>query len=995
MLVIEARGLTKRYRSDAVRHVRGVGDVRNLLTRRHTWALNGVDLRVESGETLGIVGRNGSGKSTLLRVIAGVTKPTSGTLAVRQPVTGFLTLGDSLAMDMTGAENAYTNALLSGLNRREATARLDEIAEFAELGDAMDASLRTYSNGMRLRLSFAVSAALDPKLLIVDEVLSVGDSGFMAKCIDRMHELQRRGVTALVTSHSLTQIEAVSSRVAWMDNGKIITIGDTSEVTQRYAEALARESSATLGSATEDLREGTGDATLTSIRLLHADGTEALVVRPDEALTVRLGYNAPAALHKPIFGFSIGHVGGGPRIVDLHTDADGHVIDLIEGDGAVEVTIGPMPLAGGDYALDAGIYASTWDRTFDHHYQALRFSVSAPNAPGPLAPRREWVHHPDAGAPPTRPERALEPVRAAPLLRSETAPAEPRFGEPEPPIVEPEHADSAGSPTWAPQPVRRTILTRMLLAASLYSIVAAIAFGPYVRGGTFISDDWSTVDGYRHYESGGAAALVRSLKLVFGGRPLLPYVLTAFPTILGTRHPSYFLAASIVLAVVTAALFATLLMTLKLPTWLAVGAGALALVFPWSDSTRLWPAVAANNVAVCLMFAAFIVGVRNARRPDGLVALAWESVAAAMLCASVLTYELTVGVAALAGIAYFLVLPRRSALWRWLLNALAALGGALYSALATTKTSAPWQDWVRHLRTVSLDAARLELRAVIPFGVPNRVRLLVLVVVAAFVVAKWRSADGRMRRAINWSAGLMAAGWPITIIGIAPTVPTAWFTPLSDTLDNRGNLVAMYGPIVTVLGLASLVVALTKHRFRGEAHAAALAGCVVLVAIGGQYMQRIGDDTKLWLTAAKERAFVVGRVAETIPSLPPDHVVYVTGQRGLVSRALPVFADSWDLGSALRLRYDDRTLRAYSVFAGAHFVCDPDGMRPKVLPGLHWDQSERGPLTYTSPYVGRDRGAPYGHITFVDVRTDQRFDVVDRATCDALLPTLYFVSIGP
>ena len=160
-------------------------------------------------------------------------------------------------------------------------------------------------------------------------------------------------------------------------------------------------------------------------------------------------------------------------------------------------------------------------------------------------------------------------------------------------------------------------------------------------------------------------------------------------------------------------------------------------------------------------------------------------------------------------------------------------------------------------------------------------------------------------------------------------------------------------------------------------------------------MERIGADATRWVDASEERELVLGRVKEAIPSVPPDHVVYVTGHRGLVTSALPVFADTWDLGSALRLRFDDRTLRAYTVFSGARFSCDPDGMRPLRLPGLHSDQAEPGPLTYYSPYYGRDHGAPYGHITFFDVRTRRRADVVDRAACLRIVTGIDLVGIGP
>ena len=999
MIAVEARAVSKRYRAEPVQHVRSFGDLRSLVRREHTWALQGIDLRVDVGETVGFVGRNGSGKSTLLRLIAGVSKPTSGVLRVGQPVTGFLTLGDSLAMDMTGAENAYTNALLAGLSRREAASRLDEIAEFAELGDAMDFALRTYSDGMRLRLAFAVSVALNPKLLIVDEVLTVGDTGFMAKCIDRMHELQRRGVTALITSHSLGQIEQVAERVVWIDNGRIVTVGSTAEVTQRYAEALAREGSASLGSSTDVLREGTGEVELTEVSLLHADGTEALVVRPDECLTVRIGYRASSPVSKPVFGFSIGHIGGGARIVDLHTDADGHVIDRIHGVGVVEVQVAPLALAGGDYALDAGIYSSSWDRTFDHHYQALRFSMASPFAPGPLAPRHEWLHRPESAAPrrsdaarrsldepALEPDPALVDQPATVDERVDHLPADPHA---DPRSVEPTPVSSMAS--------MRELGLQGAIALAVCAALAAIVFGPNVRRGTFVSDDWSSMDSFRHL---GGHTMLRYLRLAFGARPLLAVVLTAFPAVFGTADATGSLVASVGLGVMASVLFALLLSTLGMRRWLALAAGALTLVFPWSDSTRLWPTGAASNAAVCLLLIALIIGVRGARRPDGLRAVGLEVLVAGLLVAGVLTNEAVAGIALIAGAGYFRLMPRRSAAWRWGLHLATVVAAIAYTAASTTRYTAPWTVWLRHLGQVGTDSIRLELRALLPVPVSDTLRVLVFAVAATLVLRVWQNAAARRRGAINRAVGLLVAGWVILLVGFAPMVLSAYVTPLSETLDNGSNIVAMYGPVLSVIGLLMLALALLAPADvapvpGGDRKAAVVAAGILALAIVSLYASRVGDDVKTWVGASQERAEVIDRVHGAASDLPSGQVVYVWGHRGLAAPGLPVFADTWDLGSALRLRYDDPKLRAYAVFAGAQFSCDADAMRPISLPGLHWNQAEPGALTYDTPSYGKDHGAPYGHITFVDVRSGRRMDVVDRPTCQSVLRTIDPSEIGP
>jgi len=242
--VIQLEDVAKRY---TVTNLAGLG-AKNLLVhpgrtlralrsaRQHT-ALDGVSLRVARGECLGVIGRNGSGKSTLLGLVAGVLRPSAGRVSVRGRVCPLLELGAGFHHELSGIENAILNGVLLGLPRREVVARLDQILEFAELGDFVDRPLRMYSSGMVARLGFSVAVHVDPDVLLLDEVLAVGDERFRAKCQAKMAEFRARGVTMFFVSHAMETVLEVSTRVAWLAAGKLEALGAPAEVVGRYREA--------------------------------------------------------------------------------------------------------------------------------------------------------------------------------------------------------------------------------------------------------------------------------------------------------------------------------------------------------------------------------------------------------------------------------------------------------------------------------------------------------------------------------------------------------------------------------------------------------------------------------------------------------------------------------------------------------------------------------------------------------------------------------------
>jgi ABC-2 type transport system ATP-binding protein len=202
------------------------------------WVLNDINFSIAPGEMLGIIGRNGAGKSTLLKLVARVMKPVKGQVQVNGKVTPLLELGAGFDYELTARENIYLFGSILGINRKEMNRKLAKIIEFSELGDFIESPLRTFSSGMVTRLGFAVATAVDPDILLLDEILAVGDAGFQKKCLEVIHNFRRAGVTILFVSHTLPQIQSLCDRVVWLEGGGVRAWGDAPAVLQQYAASL-------------------------------------------------------------------------------------------------------------------------------------------------------------------------------------------------------------------------------------------------------------------------------------------------------------------------------------------------------------------------------------------------------------------------------------------------------------------------------------------------------------------------------------------------------------------------------------------------------------------------------------------------------------------------------------------------------------------------------------------------------------------------------------
>ena len=313
------------------------------------WALREVSFECSAGETLCIIGANGSGKSTSLQLAARILRPTAGAVELEGRVAALLDLGAGFHPEFSGRENARLSAALHGLSNREIRAQLPAIEEFAEIGDFIDRPVKTYSSGMLVRLAFAVAISVTPDVLLVDEALAVGDYYFRQRCLRRVHDLRRRGVTILFVSHSMADVQALGTRALWLDQGRVADHGDPSAVARRYLARMnerdragqdaaggepppanpADDSAPVQGVPNADRRFGTGRAEVSGITVLDAAGRPARALVPGQTATVRISARARDHVASPNIGFMMrNHLG--IDFAGTNTAREGHVLDPMQ-----------------------------------------------------------------------------------------------------------------------------------------------------------------------------------------------------------------------------------------------------------------------------------------------------------------------------------------------------------------------------------------------------------------------------------------------------------------------------------------------------------------------------------------------------------------------------------------------------------------------------------------------------------------------------------------
>jgi lipopolysaccharide transport system ATP-binding protein len=371
---IIVENLSKRYELGALQRETQLRDqlvnfLRAPLRRRAPkeiiWALRNVSFSVAEGEVLGIIGRNGAGKSTLLKILSKITYPTSGRVRTRGRVASLLEVGTGFHEELTGRENVFLNGSILGMKKREVDAKLDAIVAFSGVERFIDTPIKRYSSGMRLRLGFAVAAHLEPDVLIVDEVLAVGDAGFQKKCISAMQDLRGGGRTVLFVSHNMAAVENLCSRSIWIANGSVRLDGATHSVIESYMATFSTADSATSELSAVDGRRGGGEIRYTRVEFLSSQGELQTVTRAGKGVVIRLHYRANEPIEHPSFGLKI-CTELGTVVSDTSTWLHGLDIPLVPaGDGYLELEIDSLNLLPGRYQFSLWINSCVQSHLYD------------------------------------------------------------------------------------------------------------------------------------------------------------------------------------------------------------------------------------------------------------------------------------------------------------------------------------------------------------------------------------------------------------------------------------------------------------------------------------------------------------------------------------------------------------------------------------------------------------------------------------------------------
>jgi ABC-type polysaccharide/polyol phosphate transport system ATPase subunit len=344
--------LSRKLEPDATQHVL----LRNLNRLRQRseefWAVRDLNFEVERGEALGIIGHNGAGKSTILKLLANITSPTSGEIMINGRLSALIEVGSGFHPELTGRENIYLNGSILGMNRREITAKFESIVDFAGVSQFIDTPVKRYSSGMYVRLGFSIAAHLDPDILLLDEVLAVGDAAFQAKCIRRISELKNNGTTIVFISHDLGAVERLCDRTLLMKHGEIVASGATRDVVAEYQ----RSSTDLAAVATLDDKEFTIDrkATISSVAFSDSDGRELVAARTGGPMLARLNYIAHRPVENAVFELFF-YSGNRELLCHLSTEFSDQSIDLETGAGIAEVSCAELGLKPGIYYVDATI----------------------------------------------------------------------------------------------------------------------------------------------------------------------------------------------------------------------------------------------------------------------------------------------------------------------------------------------------------------------------------------------------------------------------------------------------------------------------------------------------------------------------------------------------------------------------------------------------------------------------------------------------------------
>jgi len=436
---IVVRNLSKRFRryhpdrpwtlQEAV-----AGGLRRLRAVEQFWGLRDVSFTVPVGQVVGVVGANGSGKSTLLRLVGGVGRPDSGTVEVNGRIGALLDLGAGFHPDLTGRENVFVAGVVAGLTRRDVVERFDSIVAFAELEEFIDHPLRTYSTGMQMRLAFAVAIHVDPEILLIDEVLSVGDLGFQRKCLDRIAEFRGHGCSILLVSHEASMVRDLCDEALWLSAGRLVLRGKAGMVVDGYVKQISAGGRQLGGISTEETsfaappapsaaedrqaakssvdqnRLGSLELEITAVRFLDEEGQEIREFHSGHPLRIEISFLATRRILAPIFQVYIFREDD-LVCCDLNTEGTELKAAQVEGRGRVALCLEHFDLKGGLYYVDVGSYAQNWAYAYDYHSSLHPLRITGEGVETHRNAPHHWEISAGIGLKPTASE--LEPAGGA------------------------------------------------------------------------------------------------------------------------------------------------------------------------------------------------------------------------------------------------------------------------------------------------------------------------------------------------------------------------------------------------------------------------------------------------------------------------------------------------------------------------------------------------------------------------------------------------------
>jgi lipopolysaccharide transport system ATP-binding protein len=333
------------------------------------WALQDISFRAKAGEVVGLIGRNGAGKSTLLKVLSRITYPTAGSVQVSGRTASLLEVGTGFHEELTGRENIYLNGSIMGMKKKEINAKLQEIVEFAAVEKFLDTPIKRYSSGMRMRLGFAVAAHLDPDVLLVDEVLAVGDSQFQKKCLDTMSDLRTSGRTVLFVSHNMAAVENLCHRILWIDGGKVRQDGPASEVIKAYMSTFANAQHG--GASLEHVRSrtGNGEARFTGVEFLNAAGQPINYIPCGSHIIIRLHFRVYTTICDLRVGLEL-NTDTGMKLAGTNNWATGYYVPVVDpGESYMDLEIDFLNIMPNRY------YLSLWLGPHGHIQDSLQNAV--------------------------------------------------------------------------------------------------------------------------------------------------------------------------------------------------------------------------------------------------------------------------------------------------------------------------------------------------------------------------------------------------------------------------------------------------------------------------------------------------------------------------------------------------------------------------------------------------------------------------------------------